>query len=99
MLRIRRFRNDDPPILAAVWNDAATGRGTYPLRGVPPMERAVFSKPYFDPAGFLVAEVDGEVAGFAHAGFGPNDDETALDRTRGVVAAVVVRPAYRRRRV
>ncbi len=97
MLLTRLFRNDDVPALAAVWNDTATGRGAYSLRGVSPMERAVFSKPYFDPAGLIVGEVDGEVAGFAHAGFGPNADETALDRTKGVVLAVAVCPRFRRR--
>lgn len=99
MLRTRCFRNDDIPALVAVWNDSAVGRGAYPLRGVPPLERAVFSKPYFDPAGLIVAEVDGQVAGFAHAGFGPNADETGVDRTKGVILVVAVRPQFRRRGV
>lgn len=99
MLRTRRFRNSDPPALADVWNDAAVGRGAYPLRGAPPFERTVFSKPYFDPAGLIVGEIDNRVVGFVHAGFGPNDDETALDRTNGVVNAIAVKQAFRRRGV
>lgn len=99
MLRTRRFRNTDPPLLADVWNETAVGRGAYPMRGAPPLERYVFSKPYFDPAGLIVGEVDGRIVGFAHAGFGPNDDETALDRTKGVVNAIAVRPGFRRRGV
>src|SRR5262249_11990691 len=97
MARIRHFRNDDPPALAALWSDAALGRGTYPLASLIPLERFVFSKPYFDRAGLLIAEEAGQVVGFAHAGFGPNEAESALDRTRGVLCAIAVRPSHRRR--
>ena len=96
MLRIRRFRNDDPPGLVALWQESFTGRGAAPLRTAGPLERYVFAKPYFDPAGFLVAEDDGRLVGFAHAGFGPNADETAPDPSRGVVCAIAVHPAYHR---
>src|SRR5436309_2328098 len=97
MLRLRRFRNDDPPKLAAIWNDAFTGRGTYPLRSLAPLERCVLSKPYFDPDGLIVAEDDGTPVGFVHAGFGANDQETACDRSRGVICAIAVRSTHRRR--
>ena len=95
-MRIRRFHNDDPPDLAAVWNDAFPGRGAYPLRHPSPLERCVFSKPYYDPDGLIVAEDGRSVVGFAHAGFGTNADETAIDPTRGVVCAIAVRSSYRR---
>src|SRR5205807_949123 len=42
MLRYRRFRNDDPPALVAIWNESATGRGAYPLHGTAALERAAF---------------------------------------------------------
>jgi ribosomal protein S18 acetylase RimI-like enzyme len=99
MLRIRAFRNDDPPGLVALWNQAATGRGSYPLHSATPFERHIFSRPYFDPAGFLVAEDDGRIVGFVHAGFGPRKDESAPDRTRGVICAIAVLPSHRRRRI
>jgi ribosomal protein S18 acetylase RimI-like enzyme len=95
MPRLRPFRNDDPPKLAAIWNDAFTGRGTYPLRSLAALERCVFSKPYFDPAGLIVAECEGEPVGFVHAGFGPTDDETAVDPTRGVICLLAVRSTHR----
>src|SRR6516162_6647273 len=79
MLRLRPFRNTDPPALAAIWNDALTGRGAFPLRSLAPLERCVFSKPFCDPAGLIVAEDDGGPVGLVHAGFGPNTDETAID--------------------
>jgi ribosomal protein S18 acetylase RimI-like enzyme len=42
------------------------------------LEQFLFSKPYFDPAGLIVALRDERPIGFVHAGFGPNDEGTAL---------------------
>jgi ribosomal protein S18 acetylase RimI-like enzyme len=97
MVRIRHFRNDDPPALVALWNDSVLGRGAYTLRSAVPLERHVFSKPYFDPQGLLIAVDNERPVGFAHAGFGPNETESALDRSRGVLCAIVVHPDFRRR--
>lgn len=99
MSRLRCFRNDDPPRLAEIWNEAFTGRGSYPLRSLSPLERCVLSKPYFDPAGLIVAEEMGGPVGFVHAGFGPSDDESRLDTTRGVICAIAVRSTHRRKGV
>ncbi|HEX3151865.1 MAG TPA: GNAT family N-acetyltransferase [Gemmataceae bacterium] len=96
-MRYRHFRNADPPALVALWNEALTHRGAVELRSHTALENAVFNKPYFDPAGFIVAEDDaGKITGFAHAGFGPNDDESALDQSVGVICAIAVRPDCRR---
>jgi ribosomal protein S18 acetylase RimI-like enzyme len=95
VVHYRTFRNTDPPGLVAIWNEALTGRGTVQLRGSSALERFVFAKPYFDPAGLLIAEEDGELLGFAHAGFGPNESETALCRNTGVLCALAVRPSHR----
>jgi ribosomal protein S18 acetylase RimI-like enzyme len=97
MLRFRTFRNGDPPALAAIWNEAATGRGAAAVANAAEFERAVYAKPYFDPAGLIVADDEGTPIGFVHAGFGPNDDETAIDPSRGVICAIAVRMAHRRR--
>src|SRR5436309_11471439 len=99
MLRIRPFRNDDPPGLVALWNQAVTGRGAYPLSSASPLERHILSRPYFDPAGLLIGEDNGRMVGFVHAGFGPRQDESALDHSRGVVCAIAVLPSHRRRRI
>jgi ribosomal protein S18 acetylase RimI-like enzyme len=96
MSNLRCFRNDDPPKLAEIWNEAFTGRGTYPLRSLSPLERCVLSKPFFDPAGLIVAEDAGAPVGFVHAGFGPTDDESRIDPARGVVCVIAVRSSHRR---
>src|SRR5262245_7178805 len=96
-MRYRTFRNADPPALVALWNEALTRRGAVELRSHTPLENAVFNKPYFDPVGFLVAEDDdGHMVGFAHAGFGPSEDMSALDTDKGVICAIAVRPGNRR---
>ena len=99
-MQYRPFRNTDPPVLTDVWNEAtAASRGAYPLRSAAAWDRWVLSKPYFDPAGLIVAtdEADGgKAVGFALSGFGPTDDRGGQDRG-GVVCAVVVRPGHRRR--
>lgn len=101
MISYRRFRNTDPPALVELWNDAVAGRGAYPLRTPGLLERWLFSKTYFDPAGLIVAEAadPARVVGFALAGFGPDPAEKALDPTKGVVCAVVTHTSVRRQGV
>ena len=101
MISYRRFRNTDPPALVELWNDAVAGRGGYPLRTPGLLERWLFSKPYFDPDGLIVAEAadSPRVVGFALAGFAANPAETALDPTRGIVCAALVHSAFRRQGV
>jgi ribosomal protein S18 acetylase RimI-like enzyme len=97
VVNYRQFRNTDPPKLVAVWNEAFDGRGVVRLRTSAPLERHAFAKPHFDPAGLVLAEENGEVVGFCHAGFGTNVEEKALDRKSGVICLLGVRPAFRRR--
>jgi ribosomal protein S18 acetylase RimI-like enzyme len=97
VVQYRSFRNDDPPGLAEIWNETFTGRGAVQLRHSSPLERFAYSKLYFDPEGLVIAEADGALVGFAHAGFGPNKTETKLSFTTGVTCLIGVRPGYRRR--
>jgi ribosomal protein S18 acetylase RimI-like enzyme len=96
VIAYRPFRNTDPPAIAAIWNECFTGRGACILRMQAPLERAVFSKLYFDPAGLILAVDGGQPIGFVHAGFGPNAAQTDIDTAAGVICAVAVRLGYRR---
>jgi ribosomal protein S18 acetylase RimI-like enzyme len=96
VVHYRSFRNNDPPSLALIWNEAFTARGEVRLKHSSPLESYVFAKPYFDPAGLIVALDDGVPIGFAHAGFGPTSAQAALDSGAGVISLIGVRPSYRR---
>jgi ribosomal protein S18 acetylase RimI-like enzyme len=96
VITFRSFRNWDPPALVQLWNASTTGRGAAQAIEVADLDRLVFSKPYFDPQGVLIAEDDGRAVGFVHAGFGAND-EGQLSRDFGVIAMLVVAPSHRRR--
>jgi ribosomal protein S18 acetylase RimI-like enzyme len=99
VIEFRTFRNTDPPGLVEIWNESLTGRGATRLRAATLLEHCLFAKPYFDPAGLLIAEDGGKLVGFAHAGFGPNAAETDLSFEVGIVCAVAVRPSYRRQKI
>lgn len=102
MIVFRSFLNTDPPLLADVWNESHTARGSFPLRTPGLLERWVFSKPYFDPNGLIVAvdnEDNNRVVGYALCGFGPNAELSALDYTHGVICSVAVRPSIGRKRL
>ena len=95
MIRFRAFRNGDPPALAELWN-----RGVPEIGAVRPLtphelDQYVLSKIHFDREGLIVAEQDGFVVGFVHAGFGPanpSEPSFAMDRDLGTIAMLVVDP-------
>ncbi len=64
-----------------------------PLRAqnisVTTLEEHLFAKPYFDRQGLLVAEEQGEMIGFVHAGLGADSEQCAIDASLGVVALFV----------
>ncbi len=53
------------------------------------LEMSVFSKPYFDRAGLVVALQDEKPVGFAHAGFGPDDGGAGLNTSLGITHLVM----------
>lgn len=92
MIDIRCFRNEDPPRLAETWRAADLGPAAMQPMTTAMLESAVFSKPYFDRHGLLVAHEEGRMLGFAHAAFGPNADRSGIDTREGTTLLVAVVP-------
>jgi RimJ/RimL family protein N-acetyltransferase len=63
------------------------------------LEMFVLSKPYFDREGMIVAEVDGRVVGFAHAGFGPNADGSDISTQIGLICLIIVQAHQQRHEI
>lgn len=97
MTEFRAFHNTDPPQLLKLWHSAGLGRGAAECLTNDAFEVLIFSQPYFDPEGLIVAVEDGAIVGFVLAGFGPNQELSALSFSEGVICAVIVHPEFRRR--
>lgn len=92
MIRFRPFRNSDPPAIAEIWHSHPPLRGLAPYVSPALLEQHVFSKPYFDREGFLLAVDDDRLIGFVHAGFGALDDGADLTYAAGVICLLMVMP-------
>ncbi len=91
----RPFRNADPPLIAEIWRDQPPQCGLMQPATPAILEQLVFSKPYFDPQGLILA-FDGDAAvGFVHAGFGANDEQTDIDTTMGTTYQLMLRADHR----
>ncbi|MBN2295190.1 MAG: GNAT family N-acetyltransferase [Pirellulales bacterium] len=92
MLEFRTFCNSDPPLLAEIWRSRGSIRGI-PCKITPELlEQFVFSRPYFDYEGLILAFEGGRPVGFAHAGFGPNRTHDAISTELGTTCLIMVRP-------
>ncbi len=94
MYQLRPFRNTDPPHLAEIWRSQPPQRGILQPISAPILEFAVFSKAHFDRQGLIIATKDGLPVGFVHAGFGPNDEGTGLDKSMGTTHLLMLRAGY-----
>jgi ribosomal protein S18 acetylase RimI-like enzyme len=56
------------------------------------LESHIFSKPYFDRHGLIVAEDGGELIGYVHGGFGPNEMGSDISTEMGVTCLYLIRP-------
>ncbi len=97
MIEFRSFRNFDPPGIWKLWCEGQMGRGAALPRSIDAFEELNYGQPYFDPQGLLVALDGSSVVGLIHSGFAATEDRSVLDRTTGVICAVLVAPEYRRR--
>jgi ribosomal protein S18 acetylase RimI-like enzyme len=95
--RFRPFRNTDPPALARLWNEAVPRTAAARRLTVHELDAHALGGVLFEAAGLIVAERDGRIAGFVHAGFGP---ELPIPSTRpfelcreiGTVAMLAIEP-------
>ncbi|MGW8258240.1 MAG: GNAT family N-acetyltransferase, partial [Thermoguttaceae bacterium] len=94
MFTYRSFKNTDPPILTSLWRSRQGQFGL--LQPISPnlLEQLVFSKLYFDYHGLMLAFDGGLPVGFAHSGFGPNEQFDGLSFDLGVISLVLVRSDY-----
>lgn len=92
MLRYRRFRNTDPPIVAEIWRSRAEELALVQPVSADLFEQFVFGRLHFDYAGLIVALDDDRPVGFAHASFGPDAAERRPSTDTGVTCLILVRP-------
>jgi ribosomal protein S18 acetylase RimI-like enzyme len=92
---LRPFRNSDPPLIAEIWRDQPSQRGL--MQPITPgiLEQLVFSRPYFDPQGLILAFEGDQAVGFVHAGFGANEEETDVDTSMGTTYQLMLRADHR----
>ena len=92
MFNFRSFLNTDSPGIVEVWRKQPPFSRLARTISRHDLDLLVFGKPYFDPAGLIVAEKDEQVVGFAHAGFGPSADHSDLDYENGVICQLRTLP-------
>jgi GNAT superfamily N-acetyltransferase len=91
-LTFRTFRNNDPPVLAELWRSCAGQAGLVQPVTTELLDQLVFAKLYFEQGGLFIAFEDDRPVGFAHAGFGPNEDQRWISTETGVTCLLLVRP-------
>ena len=95
MIRFRAFRNGDPPALAELWNRGLPDREVVRPLTAHEFDAMVLTRLYFEAEGLILAEDDGRLVGFVHAGFGPvspGGPSHKIDREMGTIAMLVVSP-------
>ena len=102
MIRYRPFLNTDTPYLVDVWRQQPLIRGLFSAVTRDLFDQQIFSKPYFENSGLILALEDSGVGsapplplGFVHAGFAPNATLSDLDRTVGIVSQLKMVPGDR----
>ena len=96
VIEYRHYRNNDPPLVLALWNASGFARGGASEISHDLLDLLLFSQPYFDRHGLIVASQDQRLVGMVHAGFGCNEHGTDLNRNDGVICQLLVHPERRR---
>ncbi|MGI9518009.1 MAG: GNAT family N-acetyltransferase [Pirellulaceae bacterium] len=89
VITYRSFLNTDLPGIVQVWKQQRRQPAFAQTMFNDQFERSILSKPFFDPAGLIMALRDEEAVGFAHCGFGPNEDRTDLNYERGIICLLL----------
>ncbi|HEU5116588.1 MAG TPA: GNAT family N-acetyltransferase, partial [Isosphaeraceae bacterium] len=95
MTRLRTYRNGDSPALVEIWNRSLPERNVVRPLNVHEFDALVMGKLPFDRLGLIVAEREGRLIGFAHAGFGPTDAgglSHRMDYHLGTTAMLAIDP-------
>ena len=101
MIRYRNFLNTDSPSIVNIWRQQPPFRGLFSALTRDILDQRVFSKPYFEHAGLILAfdvAEDGSTElplGFVHAGFAPNASLSDLNYAAGIIAQLKVLPGER----
>jgi ribosomal protein S18 acetylase RimI-like enzyme len=95
VIRFRAFRNGDPPALAELWNRGIPERGVVRPLNPHEFDEKILGRLHFEADGLILAEDEGQLVGFVHAGFGPESPagpSHRIDRELGTIAMLVVDP-------
>lgn len=98
-LNFRPFRNSDPPALTRLWNARDLAPGVACTARVHELDAHAWGCVHFEARGLTVAEIEGRVVGFVHAGFGPDYPVPAprpfeLSNEIGAITQLVVQPDH-----
>ena len=96
MIEYRHYRNSDPPRILTLWNQSGFARGGATGISHDLLDQLLFSQPYFDRRGLILACEDDRLVGMVHAGFGCNEHRTDLNPLDGVICQLLVHPERRR---
>ncbi len=96
MIQYRSFLNTDPPLLVDIWRHQPPFRGQVSAVSRVVLDHHVFSKPYFDAEGLILAiETSADQRkplGFVHAGFDANPALSDVDFGVGIISQLKVVP-------
>ncbi len=90
MIEYRPFRNCNTPQIARLWNEQSYRRGLASHVSPRLLEEMVYSKIYFDHDGLILAWEGDQVLGFAHAAFGPDENEQDICCEMGAISMLLV---------
>ena len=90
MITYRPFLNTDIPLITEIWRTHPPLRGLVHSLSATYLEQHILSKPYFDRLGLTLALDDDQPLGFAHVGFGANDQKTDVCPQTAVVSMLMV---------